>query len=127
MAGAVHVRGIGELQRAFRRADRRLSSDLDDVLAEAAAPVRTDAQRLAAGAIRRAGAKDPWARMRVGVHRSVAYVAPVERNKGGPRRRKFGTRLMDEAMNPALERNRAHVDRRFDHLLDEVTNAWTRG
>ena len=66
MADAVRVRGLRELERAFDRADRTVRNDMRDALAEAAAPVRRDAQSLAASQIRNVDAGDPWASMRIG-------------------------------------------------------------
>ena len=131
MADAVRVLGLAELERAFGRADRAVRADMRDALAEAAAPVRSDAQRLAGQNISRLGAGRPWSRMRIGVSRTVAYVAPVERGikgRGGQRLRrpKFGTRLMNEAMQPALDMNAAQVERRVEKLIDEVANVWER-
>ena len=99
------------MQRAFRRADKALDGDLKDALTEAAAPVRSDAQRLAASEIRNVNPGDPWAGMRIGIGRSIVYVAPVERgvkSRGDERkrRRNMGNLLMGGAMEPALEQNR---------------------
>lgn len=132
MANAVQVTGLRELERAFRRADRALAGDLKDALQEAAAPVRRDAQALASSEISRVKPGDPWAGMRIGIGRSIVYVAPAERgvkSRGDERKRrpKFGTKLMDEAMEPALERNRTVVETRLDRMLDEVANVWERG
>jgi hypothetical protein len=33
---------------------------------------------------------------------------------------------MDRAMQPALEQNKAEVERRLDGLIDEVANVWER-
>lgn len=132
MANAVSVTGLRELERAFRNADRALAGDLKDALQEAAAPVRSDAQALASSSISNLKPGDPWAGMRIGTGRSIVYVAPVERgakSRGDERKRrpKFGTKLLTEAMEPALERNRARVETRLDKMLDEVANVWERG
>lgn len=115
---------------AFAVADRHVRDDLRDALEEAAAPVRADAQALAAGRIRNVHEGDPWSRMRTGVYRAVAYVAPVERGAKGRgnqrRRREFADLLLGRAMEPALERNRDKVAARVDDLLDEVANVWER-
>jgi hypothetical protein len=129
---AVAVSGLRELQSAFRRTDRALEVDLRDALAEAAAPVRSDAQALAASEIRNVSPGDPWAGMRIGIGRSVVYVAPVERgakSRGDQRKRRpnLGNLLMDRAMEPALERNEEKVERRLDQMLDEVAAVWERG
>jgi hypothetical protein len=132
MANVIRVTGLRELDRAFGKANRALSNDLKDALAEAAAPVRSDAQILAAASIRNVGQGDPWSRMLVGVRSWVAYVAPVERGvkgRGNARRRRprFGDLLLGRAMEPALERNIGNVERRFEGLIDEVCDAWERG
>jgi hypothetical protein len=123
---AVRVTGLRELERAFGRADKEVRRDMKDALEEAAQPVRRDAQALAVGVTLRAN--DPWNRMRVGSYRSVAYVAPVERGTGNstPATRAFADRLLGRAMIPALERNVHQVERRVEHLLDEVANVWER-
>ena len=131
MANAVRVIGVQDLMRAFNAADRHVRDDLRDALEEAAAPVRADAQSLAASRIRNVHEGDPWSRMRTGVYRAVAYVAPVERGAKGRgnqrlRRRKFADLMMSRAMEPALERNRDKVAARVDDLLDEVANVWER-
>lgn len=132
MADAVAVTGLRELERAFRRTDRALAGDLKDALEEAAAPVRSDAQALAASEISHVRPGDPWAGMRIGTGRSIVYVAPIERgakSRGDERKRrpKFGTKLMTDAMEPALERNRGKVETRLDKMLDELANVWERG
>lgn len=130
MADAVRVLGLRDLERAFTKADRYLAGDLRDVLEEAASPVRRDAQTLAGATIRNLHAGDEWSRMRTGVSRSIAYVAPVPRGVKGRdnrrRRRNLADLLMGRAMQPALERNRLAVERRFELLLDEVVDVWER-
>lgn len=131
MANVIRVTGLRELDRAFGKANRELSNDLKDALAEAAAPVRSDAQILAAANIRNVGQGDPWSRMRIGVRSWVAYVAPLERGvkgRGNARRRRprFGDLLLGRAMEPALERNVGNVERRFEGLIDEVCDVWER-
>lgn len=131
MADAVRVLGLRELERAFARADREVRNDMRDALAEAAAPVRSDAQALAASRIRNLKAGDPWTSMRIGVSRTVAYVAPVQKglqSRGGQRRRRpnLADLLMGRAMEPALTQNREVVERRVERLIDEVANVWER-
>jgi len=131
MADAVRVLGLRELERAFDRADRTVRNDMRDALAEAAAPVRRDAQSLAASQIRNVDSGDPWASMRIGVSRTIAYIAPVERGikgRAGQRRRRpnLADLLMGRAMEPALDRNQENVARRVDQLIDEVADVWER-
>lgn len=129
----IQVEGLTGLLRAFGAADREVRQDLRDALQEAAAPVRSEAQRLAGTRIRNMGGEHrPWARMRIGLYRSVVYIAPVERgvtglgNRGRRRGHKFATLLLERAMEPALADNRHEVERRLDHMLDEVARVWER-
>lgn len=131
MADVVRVTGLRELDRAFGKANRALSNDLRDALAEAAAPVRSDAQVLAAGNIRNVQTGDPWSRMRIGVRSWVAYVVPLERGVKGrgnarKRRPRFGELLLSRSMEPAVDRNVRNVERRFEELIDEVCDVWER-
>ncbi len=124
---AIHVQGLNGLLSAFAAADRALREDLKDALQEAAAPVRNAAQAKAVGL----GAGKDWSRMRIGAYTSIVYVAPVERGVQGrgnqrKRRPKFGTRLLDRAMEPALMENSAIVERRLDGLVDDVATVWER-
>ena len=126
---AVEVVGLNELLRAFGAADAALKSDLKDALQEAAAPVRTDAQALAQGAIR--NNTSAWSRMRIGITGSVVYVVPAERGAKGRanqrlRRRKFADLLRDRAMTPAARGNEGNVRRRLDQMLTEVGKVWDR-
>lgn len=126
--GAVHVRGLTELMRAFGVADEALKADLKDALSEAAQPVRAEAQRLA-GQIRNVrGDHRPWARMRVGLYQSVVYVAPAERGvRNGPRRRpRFADLMLDRAMEPALESHKSETKRRLEQMINEVVTVWER-
>lgn len=126
-SGAIRVRGLRELNRAFARADRTLRKEKNDALKRAAEPVRADAQALAAANISRLGLE--WSRMRVGVTTRVVYVAPAKRavSRGGPSARpNLAPLLMDEAMLPGLERNRETVVRELDHMLASVGRAWER-
>lgn len=125
--GAVRVRGLRELNRAFARADRKLRLEKNDALRRAAEPVRDEAEQLAATEISRIGI--PWSRMRVGVTTKVVYVAPRERGqkRGSRKRPNLAGLLMGRAMQPALDRNREHVIDRIDDLLADVGREWERG
>lgn len=121
------MKGLRELNRAFARADRTLKQEKDDTLRAAAEPVRADAERLAVQQISRIGME--WSRMRVGVTQRAVYVAPATRSTRvrSRKRPKFGTRLMEEAMVPALDRNRGQVVEKIDGLLRDVGRTWERG
>jgi hypothetical protein len=123
MAAAVTVRGLRELQAALAKADRETRLGVRGELRQVAEPVRLGAEELAASSIRRIGPR--WSKMRVGITRSLVYVAPRER---GTRRRQpssrpnFGTLLMDRAMQPALDQHASEIEVRFENMLDTVAN-----
>jgi hypothetical protein len=128
-AKTIKVDGLEALRRAFVAADKEVANDMRDALQEAAAPVRADAQMLAATTIRRIGPN--WSRMRVGSTRTIVYVAPVERGAKGRgnqryRRRNFKDLLLRRALEPALERNVDKVVRRVDAMLADVAKVWER-
>lgn len=130
MADTVRVRGLREMQRAFAKADKTLSRELRDALREVAEPVRAEAEQLAVQRIRNVGMD--WSRMRVGVSRTLVYVAPKQRgvkSKADRRRRRpnFADLLMDMAMVPALQNNVRLIERRMDDMLGKVGSAWERG
>lgn len=132
MAETIQVVGLRELDRAFVAADRALQQDFRDALEEAAAPVRSAAQGMAASSIRKVSPGDPWSRMRIGRQRgTVVYVEPVERGAKGRgnqrlRRPRFADLLMERALRPALVQNRAQVEERVSRLVAEVVNLWAR-
>ena len=125
--GAVRVRGLRELNRAFARADRKLRLEKNDALRRAAEPVREEAEQLAVAEIPRIG--DAWSRMRVGVTTKVVYVAPFERGqrRGNRKRPNLAGLLMNRAMQPALDMHRSEVIERVDDLLADVGREWERG
>lgn len=129
MAGTVEVIGLAELRRAFAVASREMSKDLNEALKSAGEPVRADAQALAVQNISRIGI--PWSRMRLGINRHSVYVAPVERgNKSRTRgqrgRPNLKTKLLDEAMGPALVANSDRVAREFEDAVRDMAKAWAR-
>ena len=129
MAEAVRVEGLRELERAFKLYGRGLERGVREALETAAEPVRTDAQSLAVSSIPRIGI--PWSRMRIGVTRRTAYIAPNERGKRtqrDPRRGRPNLRnlLLDRAMEPALERNIRNVEREIGDALDDLGRMWSR-
>ncbi len=119
----LRVRGLTEMQRAFRLADRDLSRDLRATLKDVAEPVRSDAERLAVSGIRNVGL--PWSRMRVGVTSKSVYVAPKERGRRSRRRRpNLAGLLMDRAMSPALELNQGRIAHEVEEMLDDLFERW---
>jgi hypothetical protein len=130
---AVRIEGLRELERAFRLYGRGMERGLREALEAAAEPVRADAQSLALAEIPRIQVPSttvPWHRMRVGVTRRTAYVAPEQRGdktrRGSRRRPNFATKLLTEAMEPALERNVQNVEREIGVALDDLGRRWER-
>lgn len=122
-ARAVHIEGLRELRTAFRVAGTTIDKDLDAALKSSAEPVRTDAQALAVGAIRKIGV--PWSRMRVGITRHTVYVAPVKR-RGRTRRPNLFDLLLADSLEPALARNRDRVEAEVKDAVRDMGRAWER-
>jgi hypothetical protein len=122
----IKVEGLVELNRAFKVADKSLAKEYRAALRDVGEPVRADAERLAVERITTVGI--PWSRMRVGLTQKVVYVAPKQRgSRGGRGRRpKFGTKLLERAMLPALNANIDEAERRFERMLGEVGKDWER-
>lgn len=124
---AVQVKGLRDLQRAFKVADASARRELRAALREIGEPIARDAEAFATARIRRIG--EAWPQMRVGVTQSLVYVAPKERgrlskqNRALRRPNLFGL-LMGRAMEPALDQNIAGVDAAVGHALDRVGSAW---
>lgn len=127
------VTGLGELSAAFAKAGREVNAGFRAGLREVAEPVRRDAEVLAGRPMVSGMARSPkWAGMRIGGSRNMVYVAPRQRGYHGrppgglseARLRantKFGTMLLDRAMQPALARHENEIAARFERFLDKVT------
>lgn len=128
MPPAVSVRGLRNVQAGFVNADREIRLGFRVGLRQVAEPVASTAEQLAASTIRRIGPR--WSRMRIGITRTLVYVAPRER---GTRRRERSSRpnlaplLMDRAMQPALDRHESEIVRGFEALLDHMADNFNRG
>jgi hypothetical protein len=124
--GAIHVQGLLELSRAFRRADATLSKELRKDLRDAAEPIRLRAQALAVEEIPRIGI--PWSRMRVGVTQKLVYVVPQQHGtkRQQNKRPNLVDLLLDRAMNPAFVENIDRVIQAIDEVLATVGSAWER-
>lgn len=125
----VRVKGYTELTRAFAVADKSVKREMHVALRDVAEPIRSDAENLARLRIRNIGRR--WSLMRTGLTTSVVYVAPRERGTRSRRNRAFARPnlaglLMDRAMQPALEANRAEIVGRFDEALEHVETIWER-
>ncbi len=123
--GAVHVKGLAELQRAFKHTDKNVRLGFRGALRAAAEPVRARAETLAVQNIRNVHGGDKWSQMRTGITTRVVYVAPKQRGtRFGPQRRPvFGPMLLHEAMEPALDQLRpavyAGIEQAIDRLLEK--------
>lgn len=122
----IRVDGLRELNRAFKVADKSLAKEYRAALRQVGEPVREGAERLVAERMPRV--RVPWSQMRVGITQKVVYVAPKARGTKAERRRrpKFGTKLLEQAMLPALNQNIDKAERRFEQMLAEVGKDWER-
>lgn len=118
----IYIRGLRETSAAYSKLERETNAGLRGGLRDIAEPVQRTAEALSQARIVRIGRK--WWKMRVGVTRTVVYVAPgnrgVRRHDDPRRREKFAGLLMEKAMEPALKQNEAKVERAVDRLLDHV-------
>lgn len=124
---ALAVRGLKELTRTFSKAPTDVKRAYRTELRSVGEPVRLEAESLAVSTIRKVG--PDWSKMRTGVTTRLVYVAPRQRGVKGRgnqrlRRPKFGTLLMDRAMQPALDRNRHRIEGDFDQMLDRLVTKW---
>lgn len=125
----VIVKGLREVNAAFAHTDREIRLGWRAGMREVVEPVRRDAEVSAQQSIRNMPSSPRWARMRVGVTRSMVYVAPRQK---GTRGRRAGRRpnladlLMDRAMQPALDRHEHEITARVEQLLDRVADDFNR-
>lgn len=122
------VKGLADLNRGLRQADRDVRLGVRKKQREVAEPVRSLAQQLAASQIRGLQPGDAWTGMRTGVSVNLIYVAPRRRGARVARRKRpnLGTLLMDRAMEPALMMYEGDIERRFEAMLDEVADDFNR-
>jgi hypothetical protein len=119
----VHVENWRSVNAAFAKADRESRLALKAKQRQLAVPVRMAAEGLAHDKITRI--TDKWAQMRIGVTKTVVYVAPKQRGLKGddPRkRRNLAPLLMEQAMEPALEQNRPQIEQKVERILDWVAD-----
>src|SRR5215471_13089965 len=126
----IYVTGLRELSAAFSKLERETRLGLRAEERAIAEPVRRDAEALAPERLTRIGR---WAKMRTGITQSVVYVAPREHGRRGrgfrtERQRRsdqiFAGRLMDWAMEPALHRHEAEIERQIEQVLDHATDTF---
>jgi hypothetical protein len=126
----IYITGLREISGAYGKLERETRLGMRAKAREIAAPVQHTAEALAQAKITRIGRR--WFKMRIGVTRTLIYVAPRQRGVKGrgpdPRRRgqQFANLLMDKAMEPALEQNEAKIEHAVDELLDHVIADFNR-
>lgn len=123
----IEVRGLTDLQRAFKVAAPMAQRELRKALRQVAEPVKRDAEQLARANISRIG--QPWSQMRVGITQKVVYVAPKQRGVKSRTDRRFRRPnlfelLMGRSLEPALQQNEARVEASVQVALDTVGRAW---
>lgn len=124
--GTIRVIGLKQLSRDFKRISKDLSDELVDELKDAAEDVKDEAERLALTEIRNMPRSPRWAGMRIGVSRAqgLVYMVPAARSRRKPNRsrKNLAILLLDEAMDPAVERNADKVTGKVDDLLGRLAD-----
>lgn len=121
------VRNLKQLTATFSKAPSDVNRAYRAELRTVGEPTRKSAETLATGRIRKMTV--PWSKMRVGITQKLVYVAPRQRGVKGRagqshRRPKFGTLMMDRAMEPALREHEGQIERDFDVMLDRLVTRW---
>lgn len=115
-----------ELLRALDAFPEDVAEEITDELHEAAQPVAVTARARALTNITNMPRSPEWAAMRIGVAKRAAtvWVAPQLRGNRTPGRGRpnLATKLMDEAMQPALEENTDKVVKRLDDMVDRIAD-----
>ncbi len=126
---SVHIKGLAQLERAFRVADATEAKLFRATLKEAAEPVRRLAEGKAVSRIRNLDGK--WSQFRVGSRRSLVYLAPKQKGRASRanralRRPNLKDLLLDRAMIPALDERREEIVHSVDEMLVVVGKRWGR-
>jgi hypothetical protein len=130
--GAVAVRGLKELQRAFNKMEDDVAGDLVMELQEAADPVRKLTEQYILGEMRGvAQSRDAayWSAMRIGVakRQSTVYVAPQWRSNKGTRQGRILAVQERIRMERAVETKSGEIEKRLGDWLDRMADDWGRG
>ena len=120
------VEGLGDLNRALRRADKDVRAGVRKELRGIAEPIQRTAETLAFSSIRNIG-RD-WSRMRIGATLDLVYVAPQMRGTKTKARKRsnLADLLMDRAMQPALDQHAPEIERRVGDALDRAADNFSR-
>jgi hypothetical protein len=114
MAGAVRVKGLKEMQRAFRKMDKDLSKELRSELRAAGNIVRDEARSLFSGI----DARSASGYRTVVRQRGVAVEQRLPRTTG--QHPSYGVLQMTRALEPALDTMQSKVIDRVDQMLDRL-------
>lgn len=121
--GAVKVSGYSELIRSFRKISKSISKELRAELRKTAEPVKVTAQQLALGDIRNMPRSPRWAGMRIGVTAKGVYLVPASRRGRGSGRANLKGLLLEQAMDPAVERESPAIMDGVGQMFDNLTRA----
>lgn len=121
----VTVIGLRELTTAFATIGGQVNTEFRAAERQIAEPVRRDAEALTGSQIRNMHRSPRWMKMRTGITRTLVYVAPRQRGVKGrgrnPRSRpNLADLMMKRAMEPALKRHTAEIERELEQVLDRV-------
>jgi hypothetical protein len=120
----IRIHGLKQLNRAFSKAEKDARTNVRLALRAIAEPIKSEAEQRAS-AFTNIGQR--WSRMRIGVLRSVVYVAPMTRSRNPTLRRpNLAHKLMDESMDPALESHRFGLEVAVGKALDQMADDWAR-
>lgn len=129
MAGRTgfHVKGLAELDRAFKKMDKDLRQDFVHELEEAADQPRELATRKILGELRNMPPTPFYAQQRVGVSaKTTVYIAPLwRRGSGAPGRgRPNLSGAMRKRMEAAVDESGGKVESAIGDMLDRMANEW---
>ena len=118
-SGVVHVKGLKELTRDFKKISKDLDKLVVGELTEAADPVKQKSEQRSLSQIRNMTSR--WARMRIGVSRAQGVVFMVPATRGHKYKRpNLGGLLMNRAMWPAAESERDDVVEALGEMIDRL-------
>lgn len=126
--GTVVVRGLRDLNRTLKHAEKNVRREVRAAEREIAAPVKSAAERYAVDNISHIDTRSAWWKMRIGVTQKLIYVAPLRRGKktGTQKRPKFDDTLWDKALKPAQADHQADFEARVEDALDTVATIFNR-
>jgi hypothetical protein len=120
----IRVKGLNELDRAFKRMDKDLRQDFVHELQEAADQPRKLAEQKILGELSNMPRTPIYSRQKVGVSaKTTVYIAPAWRRGGGsPRPNLSGA--MRNRMEGAVDEKASAVESDIGGMLDRMSNEW---